>query len=69
LTVLAHNWYPRCTAFPESEKSPVSDTDAPITSGAVLPLAPDPPLDAQPATSPRTAVTSPICHKRLSFLI
>jgi hypothetical protein len=35
LTVLAHNSYPALTALPLSAKSPVSDTDAPITIGVV----------------------------------
>src|SRR5436190_11396154 len=39
-TVSAQSWYPRIAAFPGSEKSPVCDSEIPITIGAVeaLPL-------------------------------
>ena len=41
LTTLCHSWYPRWNATPSAEKSPVSDSDAPIRIGgsepAVLP--------------------------------
>src|SRR5258707_5393507 len=34
-TFLAHSWYPRSNAWPSAEKSPVSDSDAPMVIGPV----------------------------------
>src|SRR2546429_10013440 len=34
-TSLAHSWYPRSNAWPSAEKSPVSDSDAPMVIGPV----------------------------------
>ena len=34
-TSLAHSWYPRSNALPSAEKSPVSDSDAPMVTGPV----------------------------------
>jgi hypothetical protein len=63
--------------LPESEKSPVNDTDAPITKALpdappLGPVAEPPPLEAQPATSATAATAvapARICHKRLWSVI
>ena len=34
-TSLAHSWYPFSNAWPSAEKSPVSDSDAPMVIGPV----------------------------------
>src|SRR6266567_4680177 len=34
-TSLAHSWYPRSNAWPSAEKSPASDSDAPMVIGPV----------------------------------
>src|SRR5205823_13224294 len=60
-TSLAHSWYPRSNAWPSAEKSPVSDSDAPMVIGPVAWLvAAGAPLEvlelvhAASALSPRT---------------
>jgi hypothetical protein len=42
--------------LPESAKSPVNETDAPITSGALEPLSVAEPAEAQPATNSAAAI-------------
>src|ERR1035437_807196 len=77
LTWLAHSSYPRWTALPESAKSPVRETDAPITSGVPAFAEAEAPellvLDAQaPRVSAATAAMTPtplLRHKRLPCCI
>src|ERR1035437_7912165 len=77
LTLLAHSSYPRWTALPESAKSPVKETDAPITSGVPAFAEEGAPellvLDAKAprasATTAATTPTLPLCHKRLRCCI
>src|ERR1035437_7827814 len=77
LTLLAQSSYPRWTALPESAKSPVKETEAPITSGVPAFAEDDAPellvLDAQAprasATTAATTPTLPLCHKRLRCCI
>ena len=66
LTTLCHSWYPRWNATPSAEKSPVSDSDAPIRIGGLEPaVLPDALLDglllpqaaSTAAVSAATAVT------------
>src|SRR6266581_1169566 len=55
-------------ASPGSAKSPLRDSDAPITSGA--PESPAEPLDAHPVTmSPATTPAIHNGHKRLRFVM
>src|SRR5882757_7866494 len=63
LTVSAQSSYPRWAALPESEKSPVSESEAPILSGppSAVPLDPEPP---QPARTRARTLTTAMASRR-----
>src|SRR5882757_10068502 len=68
LTVSAQSSYPRWAALPESEKSPVSESEAPILSGppAAVPLDPEPP---QPATTRARTLTTAMASRRNKWVL
>src|SRR3954463_12909023 len=68
LTVSAQSSYPRWAALPESEKSPVSDSEAPTLSGPLSegPLDPEPP---QPARTRATTVATAMASRRNKWVL
>src|ERR1022692_2400798 len=55
LTSLTHSWYPRWNAWPSAEKSPVSDSEAPIRIGCEPDALPDEPLPLLPQAASTAA--------------